>query len=408
MVYLKIAAWVVVAIAILAVEVPGAPITVAEYHFAGDSRASIDSNTLSTASDFIDGSGLTGGFNSATGAPSPCLEVDALELANSEADSISSNDYWIFTVTPAVGELDYQKLSFHSQASALNRNGDYILSISVYSSMDGYAAQIGSHSEAALSMQDSDFADLHEIDLSGLSVSGEPVTFRIVAWDSSDWNLKRSRIDTVTVTAVPHVGKTVATHDNFVRGGTYSAAVQDSADTRLALKNSDGANYARKAYARFSFAADVPPEPEGRAVLHYYGAGGGANGGTGIRVLPHGLKAGFTPGAGVLGTDWTEFVITWDNAPANDDGKWFTGAATNLLGEDNFHWVLHTGGGPFVAPINRLGNYLQRGRTVTVLFTAGDLLEGRNGYLASSEHPTIPGPTLYYTLAPRGSVFIVR
>jgi len=383
-------------------------VTVAEYDFSGDSRASVDTHALSAASDFADGSGLSGIYNSATGTPLPCLQVDALELANSESDSISSNDYWSFTVTPAAGELGYQTLSFHSQASALNRNGAYSLSIGVYSSLDNYTARIGSHSEAALSMQDSDFTDLHEIDLSGLPSSGAPVTFRIVAWDSSHWNLKKSRIDTVTVTAVPHVGEAVAMHDNFVRGGTHSSTVQGSAASSLTLKNSNSASYDRKAYVRFSFAGGDPPDPEGRAVLHFYGAGGGGGGGTGIRVLPHGLKAGFSPSGGMLGSDWVESAITWDNAPANQNGEWFTGSATNLLGDGNFHWVLHDQGGPYVTPIDRLGDYLQAGRTVTVMFTPGDWGEERINYLASSEHATIPGPTLYYTLAPRGSVFIVR
>lgn len=178
-------------------------VTVAEYDFAEGSRASVDMSASSAASTIADGKGFSSKCLDSAGVPAPCLYVDGKQTENTAEESLKSGDYWTFTVTPLVGELAYQRLTFHAQAAAHPKySGHMQLNFAIYTSLDNYAKPIKIHSERAEELKVSNFKDLHQVDLSSLPGSSSPVTFRMVVWDSSKAEVKQNRIDNIRLTAI--------------------------------------------------------------------------------------------------------------------------------------------------------------------------------------------------------------
>lgn len=122
------------------------------------------------------------------------------------------------------------------------------------------------------------------------------------------------------------------------------------------------------------------------------------------------LKSGFTPGAGVLGTDWTEGTITWNNAPGNggsatNDGRICDAATTTLIGSTNPPSTIQ--GDRFAFTFDSLTNYVQADQSMTVMLT---FFPANNGTeFASKEHASLAGPKLMVSLMdhPRAGVLMM-
>ena len=192
-----------------------------------------------------------------------------------------------------------------------------------------------------------------------------------------------------------------ATDDNFVRGGSEAGNVQD-ANSSLVVKGDSNAFYRRKSYVKFDLSA-WRPDAEASATFTFALLDNSGDG-TGSLVEVFGLDPGFTPGSGILGTNWAESAITWNNAPANDTGgQQFTSAATYLADV----WMPYStpAGTAFSVTVPRLGDYLQADDTVTMLIavgknSSGSVLTGRLSYLDNSENDAYPGPQLAFTHIP--------
>ncbi|MDD2598441.1 MAG: autotransporter-associated beta strand repeat-containing protein [Kiritimatiellae bacterium] len=210
-----------------------------------------------------------------------------------------------------------------------------------------------------------------------------------------------------------------AVQDNEVRAPTYADEVQQNGGTAAKhwVRNDYYTNPRRKMYAKFDLSKSQSADLDAPATLTlcytgYYSY----NGGTGCWIMPYALKSGFVPAGSVLGIDWQESDITWNNAPANQtEGLRFTSDAENLLvGEETHWWILYStkSGTRFKVDLPRLGDYVQSDNTVTVMFTAGfNTLSGKQArsiYFAAKEHPDLPGPQLTYKIKYRGTVIMIK
>jgi len=122
-----------------------------------------------------------------------------------------------------------------------------------------------------------------------------------------------------------------------------------------------------------------------------------------------GLDAGFTsPGGGVLGTDWSDGTLTWNNAPANNktSGSLLRSEAT-LIGSKSYTSA-PTIGTEVEFVISKLGDYLQSDNTVTIIMTSvGTSYDGRFNF-AASENTTYDGPELDFHQVPEpGSICLL-
>lgn len=388
-----------------------AALTAARYEFTGNSRASFVAQAGITAGAFADGSGFSGSFPS-VGNPAPCIEVDGAETANSASNCLSQSKYYTFTMTPDSDVmLKYKKLTFNAQSKYAN--GGHRIYVALYWSVDNYSTQLGYHTEATTGTSDSNFADLHEMDLSTLKSQFGTVTFRIVVWDGTDWNAKAARLDNVTLlTSIRETTLIEAVDDNQIRGGTYADTVQyTGSGSTIYIKLNSNISYQRKGYARFDFSGVDTADAEEPAILTIRYAGDGEGDGTGCWLYPYALKADFTQGSGVLGTGWQESAITWNNAPANQiSGKLFTSDAESIK-DGGFWWVEYAkaAGTQYTTTINRLGDYIQADGSVTILFTPGEGVNNRAISLTSSENTTYVGPELRYVIKIKtGTKIILR
>jgi len=163
----------------------------------------------------------------------------------------------------------------------------------------------------------------------------------------------------------------------------------------------------RKGYARFDLSeftdgqgAEIDPNASATLLFTCSGWWGGGSGST-ISVAA--LKAGFTPGVGELGTDWGETAIDWNNAPANNEDKFFDGTLMPVLGS---FWA--STGNTYSLTLARLGDYLQDDGTVTVGFACGNPAGwARGGYVAAREHSYYNGPRLMFQVVPEPATFTI-
>lgn len=155
----------------------------ADYPFDGSSAASTDTDPNSVASSLTFGAGFSQlRYSTSTGSPStPSIFVFGSDTGTTatEAEAVDANDYWAFIISPNAGiELDLTDLTFRIGGSASINT-----TIFVRSSLDGFAATLGSfnHTGAGVSATD------RVVNLSGDSFQNltAPVEFRFYAFDNS-------------------------------------------------------------------------------------------------------------------------------------------------------------------------------------------------------------------------------
>lgn len=242
--------------------------------------------------------------------------------------------------------------------------------------------------------------------------SNSVVTFIIVkdASDNLDYAAFASKNNATSsyrpVLELEYSATVEAVDDGHVRGERYGDNVYNSDILWNRYDdNVDNFEYNGKSYARFTFTG-MTPDPEMPAQLTVTVVSGSGDGGTGRHLSFYGLNAGFVSGGSVLGADWSESALTWNNAPANQTGAYeFTADATALLVDK---WVLYSAGTTCDITIPRLGDYIQSDGSVTIMIAPRATFDEREVSLASSENATYPGPTLTFTMLPRGTMLIVR
>ena len=191
-----------------------------------------------------------------------------------------------------------------------------------------------------------------------------------------------------------------ALDDNSIRGGPGQAdTVQDFSGNLLA-KKSVSIEFARKAYIKFDLDGHNPDGSQPAT----FTIGSALSPGADFTAGVYGLLAGFVPDAGELGSDWSETVLTWDNAPANVD---------TITGFDNTEATLigtispqqgDAAGQDYSLDIPTLGDFLQSGDTVTLFLIVNDQSESSPSMLfASSEHFGTFGPQLNFSAVPEPS-----
>ena len=182
--------------------------SIAAYNFDSGSAASIDSQPDSTASNF-DVSSIAATISSGTGT----VFIAASDTTNSEANAISGNDYYSFTITPDSGfEFDLTELDFGTEFSSTDADVTGLeASYVVRSSVDGFASNIGStfiedfESTSTLSFTNRTVS-LSATDFQNVASA---IEFRIYTYDNSGAATRLSRVDNViltgTVNAIPEV-----------------------------------------------------------------------------------------------------------------------------------------------------------------------------------------------------------
>jgi hypothetical protein len=136
------------ALAALAI-MPAEGTVIASYTFTGSSLASNDSSLDSTASNFI-ASGFTSSFDTTNGNAAPSLAITTSSTGPlgggtgelTEANAISNEDYYSFTITPTLDpgdSLDFTSFTFDVAGRNSNSNSRYVLRAST----DSYATTLG-------------------------------------------------------------------------------------------------------------------------------------------------------------------------------------------------------------------------------------------------------------------------
>ena len=205
------------------------------------------------------------------------------------------------------------------------------------------------------------------------------------------------------------------TQDSYVAygasGGTLMTNVMDGGvGVALNVKGQNSAVNGQKSYIKFDLTGlDYNGTTSATLVVKLTLALGR------FRVIPlqlYALKTGFSPGPGVLGTDWKETEITWSNAPANstNTSRACEAATTTWVGtayEGNPSAV----GDPFVFTIPRLDDFVQADHSVTLILLQNGQESGESW--ASKEHSNASyRPALMLSLkgasTPKGTIVIVR
>lgn len=195
-----------------------------------------------------------------------------------------------------------------------------------------------------------------------------------------------------------------AVDDGYVRGSEFyrNTVRAGGISGQLWIKNQPGLDvYYRKAYIKFDLSG-MNADPQAQAVFTFRDADP-VNSGT-LRVW--GLDAGFSPGVGKLGTDWSETLLTWSNAPANVAGGGFLDSTYATLIDTIGTSYNDPPGTAHLVTIGRLGDYLQADNTVTIGVTA--LTEyGAVFRMASSENTSFNGPELTFSVIPEPSTLVI-
>lgn len=207
-----------------------------------------------------------------------------------------------------------------------------------------------------------------------------------------------------------------ANQDNYVSWGTTAGdqanTVQGSSGTAnyLTVRGQNTAANSSKAWIRFDLSSQ---EYDANASATVTVAAMTFLNLTNTTIRLYVLKTGFTPGAGVLGTGWTEGSIMWSNAPGNiytnaspiaPSAKECDLTTTVLMGSIS-NSTPGAGTAYAFAITNRLGDFIQVDKSVTVMLTSKESTGGDK--FASKEHATAAWrPKLTYTLSPAQGTLI--
>ncbi len=121
------------------------------------------------------------------------------------------------------------------------------------------------------------------------------------------------------------------------------------------------------------------------------------------------LNSGFTPGGGILDTDWDEDALTWNNAPANNTSSKnaFTADATKI-GVISFNTAVQGTGYVYAITVDDLSQFVQSDGSVTFMIAVDSQSNATATFgIASSEHGTIPGPELVLATGSNPQVLVV-
>jgi hypothetical protein len=170
--------------------------TVANYTFSGNSLASSDTDTSSTAGNIVVGAGLSGSTTFFTAFTS-AFGMTSDHTPSTSQDAIAADDYFSFTVTPSGGQsLSYSSLQFSFAFSVFQF--PYTATVDVRWSVDSFAAVLGTKTISPSS----------NTSLNGASatfnpslVQTGPVEFRFYFYDTLDSSLDTIGITSVSLTA---------------------------------------------------------------------------------------------------------------------------------------------------------------------------------------------------------------
>ena len=116
----------------------------ASYPFTGSSRASTDANANTSASNLVDGAGITTAIDATRGNPAPGLTASSDQIDGStNAAAVTANDYVSFTLTPLSGAT-FSLTSLTLDASNYTNDGTFSAeSFFLRSSVNGFSANVG-------------------------------------------------------------------------------------------------------------------------------------------------------------------------------------------------------------------------------------------------------------------------
>lgn len=210
-----------------------------------------------------------------------------------------------------------------------------------------------------------------------------------------------------TLTVPPSV--TIApVQDNFI---AYNAAdtVQGSGGTAttFSIRGQNTAVNGSKAWFRFELNG-LPYRTKGAATVVVHNKTGGSNfAGTPMDLWV--LTPGFVPPDGVLGIDWTQGGITWNNAPGNLLNSSRACSATYATKVATYSVPSSVAvGDAFSFDIPRLGDWLQADGSITVMLAQNAQANGGTFY--SKEEPTLTArrPKLIFEKAANGTTLMIR
>ncbi len=195
-----------------------------------------------------------------------------------------------------------------------------------------------------------------------------------------------------------------AAQDNIVGRNANTGSGDDVASLTEELRLRNNASFSRsKAYVKFDLSSTTY-EPNTAATFTVTTIEEDAQVGRDIQL--YGLNSGFTPGSGVLGTDWLETAITWNNAPGNDtsDPGSFTSAAT-FIGGIEWEAVATPVGTQFTYTISNISDFVQSDGTATFMLSVSS--DSSTYVFASSRNTTYDGPQLSVVIPEPGSVLLI-
>lgn len=180
------------------------------YAFDSSSFASTASDTNAIGGGFTFGGGFSGGTGMSTSGGDPAPAPFIRSSVTTEAVGTSSSDYVSLTVNPAVGfQLNLTSLSF--DFSFESQGGVTVpaksMNVVLRSSIDGYAANIGSANSKAATASVSFVNGSFSLNTSGFQSLSGPVEFRLYLTDDSTLASDVVRLDNLmlngTVDAIP-------------------------------------------------------------------------------------------------------------------------------------------------------------------------------------------------------------
>lgn len=194
----------------IAISTTSTPLTIAQYTFPVNVLTSSDTETHSTAGNFTDGPGLSGG----TAFLQNGRSVAAPVLTSTIQNAITNQDYFEFTVTPGTGySFDLNSISLTAKRGSASPD-----QLRIYHSLDNYS----SYFATGLSTN----WTTYNWDLSALAETSTAVTFRIYIFGNNTGgtdDAKKAYLDDVVVTS-----KVINT------GGARQAAVEKAEAERPA------------------------------------------------------------------------------------------------------------------------------------------------------------------------------
>ena len=170
--------------------------------------------------------------------------------------------------------------------------------------------------------------------------------------------------------------------------------IENDTDT-LSIKRKFSADYSRKVWIRFDLSSTTYSTNSSTEFSIVF---------TGMNFTPvasdillvNGLKSGFSPPSGILGTNWNANALTWNNAPGNNiaDSYRLDSSSTSEIGRLVLNSTTLTAGQELKFRISRIGDYLQADGTVTIILSLASYANGNEISFASSSHTNYDGPEI--------------